>query len=157
VESIAEYRSTIDALVPSCGHIAGECMIGGRPIATIALHQPLEVTLPSSGRVIRIPALELPCPKPGRAYATGWEHAEIAISTSIESPLNTQSVLREFMNQYPQVQWNVAALDKHCNADVSVSVTDQFVVKFHAVPLLQVVAFEIRNQSFEPVPEGYFN
>ena len=44
-----------------------------RPISTYLLHAPLCW----NGRKIR--CVEVPCPKPGRAYESGWEHVEFVV------------------------------------------------------------------------------
>ena len=57
-----------------------ESMIGGRPIATYALARPISTHA--------IALLEPPAPKPGRPYATGWEHAEIALGDDLEATVS---------------------------------------------------------------------
>ena len=53
--TISEYLDVVGALVPALGTLLVEGMIGGRPIATVGLHRPLE----HRGFVIR--CIEVPC------------------------------------------------------------------------------------------------
>lgn len=106
--------------------LASEAMIAGRPIATFALHTPYE----HKGRSIA--ALELPSPKPGRAYKEGWEHAEFA----------TGEPLAAFMARYPHVTFNTRSAGKAHNPEVSVQLTPEYQVKFHPLPLLEVIRLE---------------
>ena len=55
--------------------LLGEAMVGGRPVSVFRLREPLDVG------THRIRLLELPAPKEGSAYATGWEHVEVALGS----------------------------------------------------------------------------
>ena len=79
--SIEEYRSTC-ALISKHGQLLIESMIGGRPIATYLLEIPIRF------RDWSIRCVEIPCPKPGRLYASGWEHVEFAIGAETDSPVD---------------------------------------------------------------------
>ena len=46
-----------------------------RPIATVRLHTPIE------HKGYTVACIEVPCPKPGRPYAAGLEHAELVVGT----------------------------------------------------------------------------
>ena len=56
------------------GQLLIESMIGGRPIATFLLTKPMLF------RNLTIRCIEVPCPKPGRPYKSGWEHVEFALN-----------------------------------------------------------------------------
>ena len=63
VETKAQYQEALAALVPAFGELLVESIIGGRPIATVALASPIE----HEGYVVE--CIELPCPKRGSPYA----------------------------------------------------------------------------------------
>ena len=74
----SEYRS-VCALLDKHGLLLIESMIGGRPISTYLLKQ----ALTCNGLTIR--CVEVPCPKPGRPYSSGWEHIEFVIGSEAHS------------------------------------------------------------------------
>ena len=155
VESRAAYCHTLAALIPAFGTLAVQGMIAGRPIATVALYEPLHVSL-ADGSVVHIPAIELPCPKAGRPYPTGWEHCEVVIGPPEAEPVGHQPLV-EFMQRHPHLDWNVEALHKDCNPDVSLRVNQSTTVKFHLVPLLNVIEWEAARGTVVPVPSDYFD
>ena len=138
------------------GFILVECMIGGRPISTIHLNSPILIKT-NSNYNFTIPAFELPCPKPGRDYESGWEHCEFAVS-------NQFSKLEDFVGVYEnRIQFDYRAYKKKFNNDVSLEFnyiengqkkTGQ--VKFHLLPLEEVVKQELSEGDVEFVPENYF-
>ena len=139
------------------GHILLECMIGGRPISTIHLSQPILMKT-NNNKSFEIPAFELPCPKPGRAYESGWEHCEFAVR-------NRYRDLNYFVDDHKQrIQFDYRAFGKKFNNDVSLEV--QYSennrkkigqVKFHLLPLEEVVNHELAEGTVELVPESYFS
>jgi len=128
-----------------------ESTIGGRPIATFKLHEGIACC--SNRRIITV--IEIPSPKDGSVYSTGLEHVEFALGTKGDniSPVNNtnhQSKLQGFMEEHPQIQnWNVKALRKDVNPDVSVKIDlPEFgtcSVKFHLMPLEKVIEYELSN------------
>lgn len=106
--------------------------IGGRPICTFRL------AVPFTFGQRQIELLELPAPKPGRPYKEGWEHAEFV----------TDRPLREF-DDWLQTTAGVAAdaidrsgLDKSLNSDLRLRLTEGISVKFHELPLDEVIRLE---------------
>ena len=154
VSSLQQYQLTKAALL-SHGSLAVEGMINGRPIACISLNNPLTARLPS-GHVVSVPCVELPCPKAGSPYAVGLEHLEVVIGGADSTPWDSRAHLEAFMARHVGVEWDTRALDKHCNADVSMQVTPEYCVKFHLCPLLQVVQAEKDRGIVVPVPDDYF-
>ncbi|MFN9959326.1 MAG: VOC family protein, partial [bacterium] len=71
------------------GELLAESPIGGRPIATFRLHEPLTYGART------IPLVELPAPKPGSPYTEGWEHLEMVAPL----PLN------ELLLEHPHLPW----------------------------------------------------
>ena len=109
-----------------------ESTIGGRPIATFRLSGPIVY----GDR--RIPLVELPAPKPGSPYPTGWEHAEFV----------TDRPLAAFA-RYLTDELGVATTDldrsglhKARNADLRLRFADGSGVKFHEQALDVVIAGE---------------
>lgn len=138
------------------GHILVECMIGGRPISTIHLNQPIIIKT-NNNYGFEIPAFELPCPKPGREYESGLEHCEFALR-------NQYQKLEQFVEDYHQkINFDYRAYSKRSNNDVSLEVhyikenrTKIGQVKFHLLPLEEVVQRELAEGTVELVPENYF-
>ena len=139
------------------GNLVVEGMISGRPISTFHLHQPIYFQEKLGlMRAWTIPCIEIPSPKPGRYYASGLEHIEIVIGDEASSPIDCKLYLTNFMTNYPEVQFDVNAIDKHINADISIKLQNNISVKFHMCPLLEVCEYEKRNGLVENVPEDYY-
>jgi hypothetical protein len=146
-----EYKSTVSRLCEAGGVILVEGMIGGRPIATVKLSSPIVV-----GRW-SIPCVEVPCPKAGRPYASGLEHIELVIGHSDSSAFDSRQSLEEFALRHPAVELDLRAIDKHINADISLSLPgEEFSVKFHLCSLERVVEIEKNTNSVVPVPDDFF-
>jgi hypothetical protein len=135
------------------GSLAVEGMIGGRPIATVQLHTPYVFD------EWAIPAIELACPKPGRAHMVGLEHVEVVVGQPGDSVLDATAVLTAFRDKYPDVVgWDLKAMGKEINADISLELGEGVgSVKFHARPLLEVVAYEVAHNAVVPVPPDFFD
>ena len=158
VESMEEYSTVCNSLINSIdgkqplGICLGVVQIGGRPISTIHLINPLVHPLGYT-----ISCIEIPSPKEGSHYASGFEHAEFVIGPSMGVPteipeeyLGTEKpVLEQFIQKYPELTFDTRAIDKELNADVSKSYTriingkeTKMSAKLHLRPLYTVVAFE---------------
>lgn len=98
-------------------------MIGGRPIATFQLDTPIRY----QSREISL--IELPSPKPGSPYTTGWEHAEFVIDTDFD----------QFIERYPSIDWDMRAYHKAINPDISIQFEDSTSIKFHRQSLDYVI------------------
>jgi predicted metalloenzyme YecM len=147
-----EYKSTISRLCEAGGgQVLVEGLIGGRPIAIVKLSSPIVV------RRWSIPCVEVPCPKFGRPYASGLEHIELVIGGPDSSPLDSRQALEEFALRHPSVEFDRRAIDKHINADISLSLPgEEFSVKFHLCSLERVVELEKETNSVVPVPSDFF-
>jgi hypothetical protein len=121
-------------------------MVGGRPVSVFRLREPLAVG------PHRIRLLELPAPKAGSAYATGWEHVEVALGSddkleALAAQLRATSSLK--------VNWR--NWTRASNREVRVTPPGMnFRVAFHARPLDQVLADERKDGSFVEVPDDYW-
>ncbi|KAI8912467.1 dihydroxybiphenyl dioxygenase domain-containing protein [Gorgonomyces haynaldii] len=100
-----------------------ETLIGGRMIATYKLREPFVY----GHRTLEL--IELPAPKPGRLYASGWEHVEFVIDCSLE----------EFAERHPDLKWKFDF--KEINPDIRLDF-GTFSVKFHTDSLENVIQFE---------------
>jgi len=155
-ETTIQYQLLLKRLVPEFGTLLIESMIGGRPIGTVVLHDPIV------SRGYQVCAVEVPCPKSGRPYSQGLEHVEFVIGQVMDGFHHTIA-LQRFVTQCKDENlpladlFDYSALDKETNADVSVNFVEEgFVVKFHQRPLLEVCRAELKDGDFEEVPEGYF-
>eukprot|EP00290_Baffinella_frigidus_P005316 CAMPEP_0180124274 /NCGR_PEP_ID=MMETSP0986-20121125/4561_1 /TAXON_ID=697907 /ORGANISM="non described non described, Strain CCMP2293" /LENGTH=200 /DNA_ID=CAMNT_0022063597 /DNA_START=171 /DNA_END=773 /DNA_ORIENTATION=- len=148
-----EYHRVV-ALCENVGARLVEGIIGGRPISTFLLKEPLRF------RERSIRCLEVPAPKPGRRYESGWEHVELVVGGGAGGagiPRDTAEPLRDLMRKHPSADWDARALDKHLNPDVSLALPGGGgSVKFHALPLDEVVRIEIAEGLVEPVPADYW-
>ena len=132
------------------GEVLVEGMIGSRPISIISLHEPIE----SNGFHIR--CIEIPCPKLGRPYKDGLEHAEFVIGTEYDDP-HEKNLLKEMILKYPTLNFDSRALDKDINADISLEIDFNTSIKFHVRPIYEIVNIEKAQKLVVPVPENYFD
>ncbi|KAJ3326245.1 hypothetical protein HDV06_000121 [Boothiomyces sp. JEL0866] len=133
VETEQEYLD-VYVVLKQKGKILVEEMVGGRPIATFKLDQPIEIS--KYGR--KVDVIELPMPKENSFYASGWEHAEFVTETPLE----------EFAKKY-NVKWDFSGLKKKFNADIRVdlsTLSKRLNVKFHNLPLEKVIEIEQSNK-----------
>lgn len=107
------------------GILLGETQIGGRPIATYRLDQPIHY------QERKIYVLELPAPKAGSDYPEGFEHVEFVVDVPLE----------EFVAKFPHLRFKTKGLNKVLNADVQLQY-DGFGVKFHRQRLEEVIRLE---------------
>jgi predicted metalloenzyme YecM len=121
----SERYAELKPRLATAGELLHEAMIGGRPIATYKLHEPIVY----AGR--RIDLVELPAPKPGRTYDEGYEHAEFVITESFVA----------FMARYPHVAFDTDGAHKPVNAELRVPL-GALSVKFHHQSLEDVIARE---------------
>lgn len=153
-ESMKQYTELVEALQSADASgtflLLVESEIGGRPIATFKLLQPIEIV---SGNVRHsIDVVEIPSPKDGSPYDAGLEHIEFVIGDGThKSPINDEvhaTTLGAWMQKYPSVAWNTKAYHKECNPDVSFKMElcdhGRVSVKFHVMPLEDVITFETR-------------
>ncbi len=147
VETGKAYELASCAALQDGAELLGEAMVGGRPVSVFRLREPLDVG------THRIRLLELPAPKEGSAYATGWEHVEVALGSD-EKLEALAAQLRETSSL--KVNWR--NWTRTSNREVRVTPPDlpNFRVAFHARPLDQVLAAERRDGSFVEVPDDYW-
>ena len=135
--TLQEYRALCTVLA-EVGTLLVEGMIGGRPIATYQLHQPV-----LAGEV-QVPCIELAAPKPGRVHQAGLEHIELVVSS-----------LAELVAEYPELPFKTANMHDARNPDIALMLPSGQ-IKFHLRPLAEVIAEEIVTGSVVAVPADYF-
>ena len=120
------------------------------PFSIISLYQPIEC----NGFNIR--CVEIPCPKIGRSYNDGLEHAEFVIGKENDDPHDSR-LLKEMISKYPKLQFDSRALNKDINADISLEIDSITSIKFHVRPIYEIVDIEKKSNLVIPVPSNYFD
>lgn len=121
----------------AAGEVLVEGMIGGRPIVTFRLHQPLASPFGP------VPCLELAAPKPGKVHHPGLEHGEIVVAS-----------LEQLLRDYPRVPFDTSSLRQ--NPPELTLAQPPCQIKFHLHPLADTIAAEIARNEVVPVPADYF-
>tara|TARA_Y100001958_G_C21216195_1_gene541607 strand:+ start:963 stop:1460 length:498 start_codon:yes stop_codon:yes gene_type:complete len=151
-ETVAEYKKIIRSLTDAkIGNIIVEGMIGRRPIATLRFYNPIETL---SGYIVS--CIEIPCPKKGRYYASGFEHLEFSL---LGKSMFGNNELKRFMKKHPSLTFILREFNKNTNPAVSVKIFlngRYYTVKFHIRPLYEVIEYEIANNEVVPVPDNWF-
>lgn len=127
VASLADYELWTEQLARR-GSLLSEAYINGRPIASFQLNHPIPLT-----RSFSVGVIELPAPKPGRAYEEGFEHIEAVTSCSLEVVLDT----------YPALSFDKSNLGAAINRDIGIKF-EAGLVKFHEESLAEVIREEQR-------------
>ncbi|MEO1263593.1 MAG: VOC family protein [Bacteroidota bacterium] len=122
-ESVQQYIDLKNKLI-QIGELLTESNINGRPIATFKLIDPI---LHGKRKIF---LLELPSPKPGSFYPSGYEHVEFVI----DEPLDV------FMDRYPKINFDKKGMKKKVNPEVRIKFAG-FSVKFHLHDLEYVIEY----------------
>lgn len=115
-----------DKLRPELEKIAqliSENIVGGRRVGIFRLNTPLEY------RNWKIEAVELVAPKEGQECPSSLEHAEFVIDTDFDS----------FVKKYPNLDWDLTAINQPTFPMVKLKLSDYTQVKFHLKPVLEIV------------------
>lgn len=120
-----EYRKAKQDMA-DLGKLLTEALINGRPIASFLLHEPITYG------PRRISVIEIPAPKPGYAYKSGWEHVEFVITESFD----------EFLHKNSKQVFDRSGLSKAHNPELILGFSD-FVVKFHKESLYNIIQREV--------------
>ena len=132
------------------GSLLVEGIIGGRPISTVLLSKPYIYENWS------IPCIEITSPKAGKVHQTGLEHIEVVIGNNADGFLDSKEKLLKFTEQYPQIEFDLKAIDKEVNADVSFTLEGIGSIKFHVRSLRDVCNYELSKGLVEKVSPDYF-
>lgn len=136
--SLPEYLE-LKALLARYGVLLVEGMIGGRPIATYRLHQPVCVN------EVSVPCIELAAPKPGRSHQAGLEHIELVVPS-----------LHALVAAHPALPFKTGNIEDGRNPDVGLMLPSGQ-VKFHLRPLSEVIDEELGTGAVVPVPPDYYD
>lgn len=123
VETVERYLQLKEKL-SQLGELLVESEIGGRPIASFKLIEPILY------KERKIDCVELPSPKKGSFYQEGFEHVEFVIDESFEI----------FMDQYAHLDFITKDLKKSVNPGITLKETD-FSIKFHHHTLEYVIRY----------------
>lgn len=107
------------------GELLTEAMVNGRAISTFRLTSPFQTNSHE------IPLLELPAPKPGISYSTGFEHAEFVVSECFTT----------FRSQYPYLDFAEGG-NKTLNPELCLKFGHGMQAKFHHLSLDRVIELE---------------
>jgi predicted metalloenzyme YecM len=120
-EEAKKYFSSLSTLLV-------ESEVGGRPIATYKLFEPVIF----DNYIIDL--IEVPAPKPGRATQKGFEHIEVVIDCSF----------KDFMDRHPETSFITKGLRKDLNPEIEIEF-DDCAIKFHHKSLEHIINTE-KNQ-----------
>jgi predicted metalloenzyme YecM len=123
VETYDRYLFLKNQLL-AIGTLLTESEIGGRPIASFKLFEPIVF----EGRNIGV--IELPAPKTGSFYPEGYEHAEFVIDVDFET----------FIKNHPHIKFDKRAINKTINPEIIIKY-GELSVKFHHHTLEYVIEF----------------
>jgi len=121
VESEKDYISLKNSLLVH-GALLSDKIIGGRPISVVELDKGYIY----NQRIIKV--IELPSPKVGSSYPTGYEHVEFVVDKD----------LKEFIRPYPTIVFDLKGMHKKINRDVRLQLNGCS-VKFHEHSLKYVI------------------
>ncbi len=114
------------------GNLLTEGIIGGRPIATYHLNNPV---VTEHGYTY---LLELPAPKPGKKTASGLEHIEVVVDEKFT----------DLIELAPELKWDMRALGKELNPEVEAQFCESN-IKFHHHSLDCIINIEKHKKAFK--------
>lgn len=120
-----EYKE-INLFLSNFSKLLVESDVNGRLISTFKFFEPIKY----KNREIFI--IEIPSPKKGVTYNSGFEHVEFVIKEN----------LFEFMSKYPNIEFDISNVSKELNAEIRIKLTEDFSVKFHNQSLETVIELE---------------
>lgn len=135
--TLPEYLELKEVLARH-GVLLVEGMIGGRPIATYRLHQPV------CAQTVSVPCIELAAPKPGRNHQAGLEHIELVVPS-----------LHALVAAHPTLPFKTGNIEDGRNPDVGLMLASGQ-VKFHLRDLSEVIDEELLTGAVVPVPVDYY-
>lgn len=125
VSSREEYNY-LKVFLSEQGDLLIESIVGGRPISTFKLLNPISY---SNKNIFLI---ELPYPKSGSYYPTGFEHAEFIIDVEFN----------KFIALNPNLLFDCGSIDKDINPEIRLKLAQGKSVKFHHQSLEKVIEME---------------
>lgn len=124
VGTTEEYSFYKQALLKQ-GKLLTEAIVNGRAISTFKLHRPFKTT------THEIELVELPAPKTGANYQTGFEHAEFVISEDFST----------FRAKHSQLHFTESG-NKTLNPELCLKLKNDKQAKFHHLSLERVIEIE---------------
>lgn len=106
--------------VAEIGTFVREGMVNGRRVGIIKLKSPLIF------EDFKINAFEIIEPKPDQSCDSGFDHIEFVLNGSFQ----------DFLNEYPQVNWDTSAMDRSEFPKITYRLPDGKSVKFHLQSIL---------------------
>jgi len=128
----ASSDSDYDKLMPEflkVGKLVKEAIVGGRRVGIFELKDPLKY------KSYLIPCIELIAPTKGQKCPSAPEHFEFVIDEKFE----------DFMKRYPNLDWDVSAIDQPVFPMIKLKLTGYTQVKFHYKPVLDIVKKEVNK------------
>ena len=107
------------------GELLSEPLVNGRPISTFRLASPFQTNFHE------ISLLELPAPKRGTFYPTGFEHAEFVVNECFTT----------FRSKFPQLDFAEGG-NQSLNPELCLKLGQGIQAKFHHVTLDRVIEIE---------------
>ena len=129
VKTTNQYELLKEEIANSYGTLLTELLIGGRPVASFTLDEPIEV----NRRTVSV--LELPSPKLDRTYTEGYEHIEFVVPNVFD-----------LVNTYSKQDFDISKLNNSKNPTVSLTLMSG-IVKFHETALEDLIYDEKKNLS----------
>lgn len=131
VETLERYHELRASLSPLAA-IVHEGPVSGRPITVFVLKTPFWI----GERMIS--CIELPAPKEGSPFKEGWEHAEFVVDEPLEN----------FQSRYADAHsFDTKGMGKKLNPELGLKIGGGLQVKFHELPLAQVIEIEQRQRG----------
>lgn len=127
----------VQELLAAANELLVESRINGRMISTFRMAEPFLF------RGQEIWLLELPEPKSGSPYAEGWEHAELVT----DRPLDAFYDWLLATTQMESREINRSGLSKSVNADLRILCGPTGSLKFHELPLDEVIRMELAQRD----------
>ncbi len=129
VETLERYEE-LKTFLREHSHLANESLVNGRPICIFELPSPLKFA------GIQTTCIELPAPKETTFYQEGWEHAEFV----------TGSDIKEWIRKFPQLTFDTKAINKPINAEISLTISEKYKIKFHEKHILDVIKEDLNDK-----------
>lgn len=124
VSTLEEYDFYKMAL-SKYGELLTEAMVNGRAISTFRLAAAFQTNSHE------VPLLELPAPKPGTTYSTGFEHAEFLVNKCFTT----------FRSQFPHLDFAEGG-NQTLNPELCLKLGQGIQAKFHHLSLDRVIEIE---------------
>lgn len=129
-QSEAEYKE-INLFLGEFAKLLVESDVNGRLISTFKFFEPIKY----KDREIFV--IEIPSPKKGVTYNSGFEHIEFVL----------KEPLANFLTKYPNLNFDLSNFNKEINPEVRIKLDDTLAVKFHEQTLEVIIEQELSNIS----------